>query len=158
MRRKFASSLKEDTPMRVMLCEALVVLLISEAAVKAAGPPKEIQDKVKALEESVQKAEGYSAEFKKAIAAGAGFYGKPSFIGCTDISIVGVGSGGYLQFGLFNPNEKPACRVYHIRSTTPGGQSLMKTVLFAFEHKAQWVAVYPRSDDPNRPLYVAVYP
>jgi hypothetical protein len=131
-----------------MLFAAVVLLLSSGVAVKAPDPPKEIQDKVKAFEESVQKSSVYRDEAKQAIASGAAFYGKPYFIGGED--------SGYFTFWLFNPNEKPTYRAYSILSTKY--PVLMKTVLFAFEQKAQWVAVYLKSDNPNRVVYITVYP
>lgn len=143
--------------MGTMLCGGMMLVLISGTAIRAGDPPKEIQDKVKAFEQSVQKSSAFSEELKKAITAGALFYGRPYFIGAADGA--GAGAGGYFMFWLFNANEKPTYRFYSISTTTPGGQALMKTVLFAFEQKVQWVAVYQKADDRDgRVLHLTVYP
>lgn len=141
--------------MRSLLCAGVMVWLIPAATVQAADPPKEIQDRVKVFEESVEKSKAYSEEVKKAVKGGAAFYGKPYFLGGSQGPVFG-GAGSYFTFWLFSPNEKPTYRAYSLDPLT--GQTLLKVVLFAFEHRALWVAVYTKAGDPDRPVYVTVYP
>jgi hypothetical protein len=121
---------------------------------KKAEVPAEITDKVKVFEASVAADKTSSKEVKGAVARGAEFFGKPYFVGGSDYGA----DGGFFTFWLFNPKESPTYRAYSVDVTKPVGQALMKTVLFGFEQKAQWIAVYPQADDANRPRFVTVYP
>jgi uncharacterized protein (TIGR03067 family) len=134
--------------------------LASGTVVQASDPPKEIQYKVKAFEESVQKSKVFSERLKKVIKGGAAFYGKPHIIGATQGSDE-LNQNMVMTFWLTNPNENPrnpTNRAFSISSGSSGSQWLMKVLLLAFEQKAEWVAVYVEPGDPDRPVYVAVYP
>ena len=144
--------------MHAILLQAAVILLVSGAAGKSVAPPKEIEERVKAFEESVQANHAFTEQMKTAISAGANFYGKPYFIGGNGGNFGGDQQHENLTFCLFNSYEKPYYRAYSIRSLDAGVQTFLKTVMFAFEHKANWVAVYVTPADPNQVLYINVYP
>jgi hypothetical protein len=115
-------------------------------------PPVEIRQKVSLFAQGVEDSPAYPEEVKRAVGRGADYYGKPYFLGGSDF-----GRSGFFTFWLFNPGDK-SFRAYSLDVTQPTSQALMKTVLFAFEQKAQWVAVYARDNTPDRPLYITVYP
>jgi hypothetical protein len=119
---------------------------------KSTEPPLEIRQKAFAFAQAVEDSPAYSADLKKAISRGAAFYGKPYFLGGSD-----QGNIGFFTFWLYNPNDK-TYKAFSLDITKPTGTALMKTVLFAFERQAQWIAVYTQSQSLDRPLYVTVYP
>jgi hypothetical protein len=122
------------------------------ASPKPAEPPAEIRQKTFLFAQAVEDSAAYSAEVKKAVGLGAEYYGKPYFLGGSD-----SGSGGFFTFWLLNPTDR-SFRAFSLDITKPAGEALMKTVLFAFEQKAQWVAVYVQAGTQDRPLYITVYP
>jgi hypothetical protein len=141
--------------MHALLLQATLFLLVTGDAPRSVPPPREMEEKVTAFQESVQASKFYEDEIKKAVKAGADYYGKPYFLG----SNFGYRSQHeYFTFGLFNPSAKPTCRTYSINPLSAGVQSMMKTVMFAFDHKVNWVAVYVRPDNPNQLLFIMVYP
>jgi hypothetical protein len=119
---------------------------------KSIEPPLEIRQRVFHFAQAVEDSRDYSNVVKKAVGRGADYYGKPYFLGGSDF-----GKAGFFTFWLINPGNK-TYRAYSLDVTQPTGQALMKTVLFAFEQKAQWVAVYTQSVSVDRPIYITVYP
>jgi hypothetical protein len=126
--------------------------LVSSIRRRIPEPPDDLGDKISMFEQSVADGKQYSGEVKRAVERGADFYGKPYFLGGSDF-----GTTGFFTFWLFNPTSR-TYRAYSLDVSQPPGQALMKTVLFAFEQKVQWVAVYAQSPSPDKPLYVTVYP
>jgi hypothetical protein len=119
---------------------------------RSTEPPLEIRGKVFLFAQAVEDGSAHAPEIKTAVGRGADYYGKPYFLGGSDL-----GGAGFFTFWLFNPTDK-TYRAYSLDVTQPTGRALMKTVLFAFAQKAQWVAVYSQSQSPDKPVYVTVYP
>jgi hypothetical protein len=146
--------------MQMMILQAVALMVISGAEAKPIAPPKEIEEQVKAFEEIVQESPAFTEQMKKAIKAGAAFYGKPYFIGGNGgASTIGRSAQHEtLTFGLFNSYEKARYGAYSIRSLDAGAHTLVEMVMVAFENKNNWVAVYVLPGDRNHVLYITVYP
>jgi hypothetical protein len=139
-----------------MIVGALLIALVaakSDDQPKKAGVPPDLKDKVKHFVDSLGTNKTFAKEDKGVLSRGTEFYGKPYFLGTSD-----YGDTGFFTFWLINPKETPVYRAYSVDITKPTGQAIMKTVLFGFEQKAQWIVVYPQADDPYKPRFVTVYP
>ena len=125
---------------------------LPDKVIRATNPPVELQQKVFLFAQSIEDSKDNLESLKRAVGRGDVYYGKPYFLGASNFGKV-----GYFTFWLINPNNR-TYRSFSVDVTQATGKALMKTVLFGFEQKAQWIVVTPQPDDPNTPLYVTVYP
>jgi hypothetical protein len=112
----------------------------------------DLEEPTSTFSQTINDSSRLSSELKVLVGKGPEFTGKPYFLGASDSA-----NAGFFTFWLVSPRES-TYRAFSIDTSQPAGQAQMKVVLFAFEQKAQQVAVYSRPDDSSRPVYITVYP